>query len=145
MFTTILNKVSSILEANTLIQEVFKYEAEQFNGDPVAIVIPSSNESDYDTTEENIRIYAYTVRLFVNRTTRTKEKADEVLRDLVDSIIDDLDVDYTFTGIVNATGYTFINTFAMPSLWGYSGNEAEYRVAEIDVRCRVSVNLNLIS
>ena len=145
MFTVILNKIGTILTDNVLIQEVFKYEIESFTGDPVAIVIPSNNSNDYDTTQENIRIYAYTIRLFVNRTVRSKEKADEVLRNLVDSVIDDLDKDYTFSGISNPTGYTFINTFAMPSVWGYVGREDEYRVAEISVQCRVSVDVTNIS
>ena len=159
MFKTILYKINDILDANSLIQEVFKYEVEQFTGDPAAVIIPSSNESDYNTTQENVRIYAYTVRLFVNRNPkiRTKEKTDEVLMNLVDSVIDDFDKYYTLSatgtdgssipggGIVNETGYTFINVFAVPSLWGYTEREDEYRVAEISVRCRVSVDLSNIS
>jgi len=145
MFSIILNKIVSILEANTLIRETFSYEVELFKGTPSAVVIPSSNESDYNTTQENIRVYAYSIKLFVNRDKISKTKADKMLRDLVDSVIDDFDKDYTFTGIENPRGYTFINTFATPSLWGYSGREDEFRVCEINIRCRVSVDLNAIS
>ena len=145
MFSIILNKIVSILEANDLIQETFSYEVELFKGTPSAVVIPSSNEGDYDTTQENIRIYAYSIKLFVNRDKNSKTDADRILRNLVDSVIDDFDKDYTFTGIENPTGYTFINTFATPSLWGYSGREDEFRVCEINIRCRVSVDLNAIS
>ncbi|KAA0004645.1 MAG: hypothetical protein FE038_02070 [Thermoplasmata archaeon] len=145
MFDILSAKIVDILESNDLIQEVFPYEVEQFSGDPAVTVTPSSNENDYNTTEENVRIYAFTIRIFVSRTSRTKKEADEVLRDVVDSVLDDFDKDYTFSGISCPTGYTFINSFALPSAWGYSGREDEYRVAELLLKCRVSVDLSAIS
>lgn len=145
MFSIILEKIKTILEANELIQETFVFEVEKFNGTPSATIVPSSNESDYNTTDENMRIYAYNITLFVNRSKKSKKDADRILRNLVDSVIDDFDKDYTFSGIENPTGYTFINTFATPSLWGYSGREDEFRVCEISIRCRVSIDLNAIS
>lgn len=145
MFKTLKDKIVSILQANTLLQEVWNYEVEKFSGDPACTVTPSANEGEYETTEENVRIYAFNIRLFVNRTLRTKKKADEVLVELVDSIIDDFDKNYTLTGITPPTGYTFINTFVLPSRWGYAGREDEYRVAELILKCRVSVDLTAIS
>jgi len=150
MWTVLLEKLVSILRANDLIQETFDYEVEQFSGDPSCVIVPSENESDYNTTEENVRIYSFSIRLYVNRTIKPagedpKSDSDRILRNLVDSVLDDFDKDYTLTGITNPTGYTFINSFALPSLWGYAGREGEYRVAEINIRCRVSVDVNNIS
>lgn len=157
MIRNIINKLSDILNANGDLQEVFKYEVEQFTGDPGATIVPSANDGDYETTEENVRIYAFTVRLFVNRTVRTKKEADEVLSDLVDSVLDDFDKYYglSATGtdgsvipggaIENPAGYLFINIFAVPSIWGYAGRESEFRVAELTIRCRVNVDLSTIS
>lgn len=147
MFNTLIDKIVEILEANTLIQEVWNYEVEKFVGDPAVTVTPSANESDYDTTEENVRVYAFTLRVFVNRTADIREKgeADEVMRGAVSSILDDFDKNYTLTGISPPTGYTFINVFAVPSVWGYVNRESEYRVCEILLKCRVSVDLNQIS
>lgn len=146
MIEILIQKITSILRANSLISIVYNFEEGVFTGDPVAVVTPSSHESDYNTTEENVRIYAFVIRLFVRRSKpRTPEDSDRILRELVSSVIDDFDKDYTFTGIDVPTGYTFINTFAMPSIWGYSGREDEYRVAEVTVRCRVSVDLSHIS
>ena len=132
-----------------MIKDVYNYEVEEFDGDPSCTVTPSENDSDYNTTEENVRIYAFNVRLFVNRTIKPagedpKPDADRILRNLVDSVLDDFDKDYTLTGIVNPTGYTFINLFALPSTWGYSGREDNFRVAEILIRCRVSVDLSAL-
>ena len=145
MFKVLKDKIVSILEANDLLQEVWDYEVEKFEGDPACTVTPSGNEGDYNTNEENIRLYSFNLRLFVNRDTRKKKKADEVLTELVDSIIDDFDKDYTFSGIENPVGYTFINSFVMPSKWGYAGREDEYRVSELLLKCRVSVDLTAIS
>lgn len=147
MFSVLLNKITSLLEATDKFADVFGYEAQQFDTDPIAIVSPSGNESDYSTTRENERIYAYSVKLFVSRTARggdSEKEADRVLRDIVDSTINAFDADYTFSGLTVPSGYCMINVFAVPSQWGYAGEEDEYRVAEIIVRCRVSVDVNVI-
>ena len=148
MFTILLDKIVSILEANGLIQEVYNFEKQKFDGDPAAIVSPSGNESDYNTINANERIYSFAIRLFVSRTARegdADKEADRVLRNLVDSVVDDIDKDFTFDGLVVPTGYCMINVFATPSQWGYAGAEDEYRVAEVIVRCRVNVDVTLIS
>ena len=145
MFNNLIKFLSQKLINNNKIEEVYTYEAGQFKGDPTAIIVPSSNESDYETTDENIRIYAFKILLFVKRTQpRDESKAEEVMRDLVSSVIDNFDKDYMLTGIEVPTGYTFINVFASPSSWGYSGAEDQYRICEINLRCRVSIDLNTI-
>lgn len=145
MFTTLLTKITNILTDNNLISEVFNYEAEQFNEDPTAVVTSSGNEGDYSTTKENERIYAFNLKLFVSRSDRTATEADRVLRNLVDSVLDDFDKDYYFSGLTVPTGYTMINVFAAPSSWGYSGRESEFRVSEITIKCRISVDVTAIS
>lgn len=144
MFTILLNKITDILSANDLISATHNYEIEQFNEDPVAVVTPSGNEGDYSTTKENERIYAFNLKLFVSRSERTATEADRVLRNLVDSVLDDFDKDYYFVGLAVPTGYTMINVFAAPSSWGYSGRESEYRVSEVAVKCRISVDITNI-
>ena len=145
MFENLIKFLSQKLINNNEIEEVFTYEAGKFKGDPVAVIVPSSNESDYATTDENVRIYAFKISLFVKRTQpRTEDKAEEVMRSLVSSVIDNFDKDYILNGLETPTGYTFINVFAIPSMWGYSGEVDQYRVAEINLRCRVSIDLNNI-
>lgn len=141
MITILINKITDILKANDLIQEVYAYEVEEFKGDPVAVVVPSGNESDYSTLSSNKRIYSFSVKLYLTRTSRPKEQADAALRDLVSSVLDAFDRDYTFAGLVTPQGYTMINVAALPSAWGYSGREDEFRVAEIVIKCRVDVDV----
>ena len=150
MWDKIIKKLETILKANTKIQETFIYEVEKLEGTPACTIVPSDNESLYFTTADNERMYIFNVTLYVNRTVAPAGKnveynADKILRDLVDSVLDDFDKNYSLTGIENPTGYTFINLFALPSKWGYSGREDEYRVAQITIKCRVLVDVTLIS
>jgi hypothetical protein len=146
MFEQLIHHLNDKLKANTVADfgEVFTYEVEEFKGDPVAVIIPSNNESDYNTTADNVRIYAFKISIFVSRVIRTKDEAESVMRDIVTAVIDDFDKDYTLSGLKCPTGYTFINVFATPSAWGYVGAESEYRVAEINLQCRVLVDTTLI-
>lgn len=140
------------MNANTMLQEVYDHEATEFGGDPVASIIPSSNESDYRTTSENRRSYAFSVRLWVKRgDPRSDAKVDQIMRELCDSVLDDFDRYYTFgTGspgatLVQPTGYTIIRLHALPSTWGYVEREALYRIADVTVRVEVDVDVTQIS
>lgn len=146
MWSELLSKIKALLEANTKIQEVYDYEAEEFKGLPSVTITPSDNSNDYYTTSENVRVYAFNVRLFVSRTGKTPQEADRIMRNLVDTVLDDFDKNWNLPGVVNPTGYTFINMFAIPSTWGYSGQrEDEFRAAEIRVQCRVVVDTTNIT
>lgn len=145
MWQNLSDKIKAILTANTLIQEVFAYEVGTFMGDPVVTLTPSNNESDYSTTTENERVYAFTAMVFVDRTTRGDEAAERILRQLCDSIVDDFDKNYTLTGVTLATGYTMLYVEAVPSRWGYVERENVYRVAEITIKCHMNVDVTLIS
>lgn len=152
MWKNLKDKIIALLQANTLIQEVYDFEVAEFGGDPVVTVIPSANEGDYHTTSENRRVYAFSVQLLVKRTDpRSDQEAERVLTDLVDSVIDDFDKYYTLgtgspgSALVLPTGYTMIRTHAMPSVWFYSNRETLYRGAEIIIKCELDVDVNLIS
>jgi hypothetical protein len=151
MWSEIITQLKSLLESTSVLQAVYIYEVEEFNEDPVATITPSDNSSDFNTTAENERVYAFTIRVFVNRTVLksgidTKSDADRILRNIVDKIINVLDKNFDLPNITNPVGYTFINLFATPSSWGYAGGrESEFRAAEINVRARVVVETELLT
>lgn len=153
MWQNLKKKIVAILNANDLIGDVYDYEVQEFAADPCATVIPSANESDYRTTTANRRIYSFSVMLWVKRggEFRADDVAEDVLTDLVDSVIDDFDRYYTFgTGspgaaLVLPTGYTMIKVEALPSAWVYLGREMAYRGAEINIRVQMDVDVTLIS
>lgn len=153
MWQNLKNKIVAILNANDLIQDVYDYEVSEFGADPCATVVPSANESDYRTTTSNRRIYAFNVQLWVKRTgtNRSDKKAEDILTDLVDTVLDDFDRYYTLgtgspgSALVLPTGYTMIMVEALPSSWFYSNRETLYRGAEITLRVHMDVDVSLIT
>lgn len=153
MWENFKEKIRALLAANTLIQQIYDFEAAEFSGDPACTIVPSANESDYRTTTHNRRIYAFTIRLWVKRTDppRTDAEAEAVLTDLVDTVLDDFDRYYTLgsgspgSALSLPVGYTMIKVEALPAQWGYAERETLYRVAEINIRCHVDVDVTLIT
>lgn len=152
MWAALKTKIIAILNANNLFQEVYDYEAAQFGGDPVATLIPSANESDYRTTSENRRIYAFNLQLWVKRgDPKTDKRSEDTLTDLVDSVLDDFDRWFTLgtgspgSALVLPTGYTIIRVEATPSAWLYSERETLYRGAEITLRVHMDVDVYQIT
>lgn len=152
MWGNLKNKITAFLTNNSLIQQVYSYEAEEFSGDPAATIVASANDSDYRTSSHNRRVYAFTVRIWVKRgEPRTADEAEYTTQEAVDSIMDDFDKYYTLgsgspgNALVLPTGYTMVRVEAIPVQWGYVQREAIYRVAEIVVRVHIDVDVNLIS
>jgi len=146
MWEKLSNKIKEILVANTLLEQVYNFEVQTPDGIPFATLVPSANENEYDTTTENARVYAFTLRLYNERSGQIKpEDTERTMRELVDSVLDDLDKNHRLSGLASETGYTFLFMEAAPSIWGYIEEPAQYRVAEIVVRCHFSIDINLIS
>lgn len=152
MFNQIRDKLGSMISTHiSRAQEVYLYEESEFNGDPCITITPSSNEAEYYSNKENIRVYAFTVRAWVSQSVRGDKKAEDVLATLVDDIIDMFDRYYTLgvgspgNALVIPSGYTMIMTEASPSAWYYVTRENSFRMAEITVRCHIHVDVNLIS
>lgn len=153
MWQELKKKIVAILDANDLIQSVYNFEVAEFGADPVATVTPSANESDYRTTTANRRMYVFSVQLWVKRggEHRDDPTAENVLTDLVDSVIDDFDRFYTLgtgspgSALVLPVGYTMIKVEALPSAWFYSNREMLYRGAEIIIKVQMDVDVTLIS
>jgi hypothetical protein len=149
MFNKISTAIVNLLKSNSLIQSVYNYEASNLEGFPAMTITPSANESEYSTTTENRRVYAFMVRLYVVRGSGAdaENTCENTMRDLVDTVLDKLDKNFYFTdgAIQTQTGYTFLFMSSSPSQWGYAGRENEMRVAEIRVRVHFDVDTTLIS
>lgn len=147
MFDKISTALLDLLKANTLLQSCYKYEASNLDGFPALTLTPSANENEYSTTTENRRVYAFVVRLYVERGSGAdaEDTCERTMRQLVDTVLDDLDKSYNITTISLQTGYTFLFMNATPSIWGYVGKENEMRVAEIKVQLHFDIDVNLIT
>lgn len=153
MWQNLRKKIVAILEANNLIRKVYDYETDSFTKDPSCTIVASSSESDYRSNIHNRRIYAFTIQLWVQRggELRSDKEAEDVLIDLMDTVVDDFDRYYTLgTGspgaaLVLPTGYTMVKVEALPSAWFYSNRNTLYRGAEIIIKCHVDVDVTLVS
>ena len=119
----------------------------KFSGYPSAYVIPSDNTADYETNKENIRTYAFLIRMFHETKTSGVQEAIEALEDLTDDILDLFDKedlknsDSRTIGVSLPAGYTFINIFANPSSWGELTDDGLV-FTQINVRVRVSIDIS---
>ncbi len=147
-FSLLRPQIKTLLETISTIQEVSGTPMAQFSGYPACYVVPSENESDYETTSENIRTYAFAVRVFYE--TRDTGVADALtaLESLVDTILDTFDKEDlkgSTTRIVGknlTSGYTFLNIFAHPVTWGEILDE-NLIMAELVVKIRISIDLTV--
>lgn len=140
-------QIESLLKTVSTIQEVSRAPKIRFNGYPSAHIVPSENSNEYETTTENIRTYAFTVRLFYETKQTSIEDALTALEEVVDSVIDlfdqeDLKGSTTRTvGMNLPADYQFINIFASPGRWGVL-DEEQLIMAEISVRVRISIDIS---
>jgi len=136
-------QIKTLLDTITTLQEVSQAPKIKFNGYPAAHIVPSENSGDYETTSENIRTYAFTIRIFYETKNTSIDTAFTALEQVVDSVIDKFDQEdlkgsaTRKVGISLPTGYTFLNIFASPNVWGEL-TEEQLIMAEVSVRVRIS-------
>ena len=146
-FYTLRPQIKTLLETISTIQEVSGTPMAQFSGYPACYVVPSENEADYETTRENVRVYAFMVRVFYETRDTGIAVALPALESLVDTILDtfdkeDLKTSATRTvGVGLPTGYTFLNIFAHPVSWGEVTAE-NLIMAELSIKIRISIDIN---
>jgi len=146
-FTTLRPQIGTLLETLTTIQEVSNAPKIKFDGYPAAHIVPSDNESDYETTTENVRTYAFNLRVFYETKQTTIEEAYSALEEVVDSVLDLFDqedqkgsTDRT-VGVDLPARYTFLNIWATPSFWGEVSGE-QLIMAQMSVKVRISVDIS---
>lgn len=145
-WTIIRPQIKTLLQTIPEIQEVSSVPKIRFDGYPAAYVVPSENSADYETTSENIRTYAFIVRIFYETKQGGVGNAIEALEGVVDDVLDafdqeDLkDIATRTVGVSLPASYTFINVWASPSTWGELPDE-QLVMTELKVRVRVSIDI----
>lgn len=145
-FQILRSQIKDLVDNNSEIQEVSGSPKIKFDGYPAAYVVPSDNSSDYETTTENIRTYAFIVRIFYETKQGGVEQAIASLESILDDLLDSFDQedlkgsDTRTVGLNLPANYTFINLFATPGEWSEIPGE-NLIMGEIRVRVRISVDL----
>jgi hypothetical protein len=127
-FSDLKAKILAIAQANAKVNVAYDYDVPRIDQTPAVLVVPSGNESSYATVKHDRRMYAFLVTILVPYDAEGAEGAEDTLVEVVDSLLDDLDNDYTLTG-------SCLMMTAAPSAWGYQEREKIYRVATINLKC----------
>lgn len=139
-FETLRDAIVTRLQTITQIQQVQTDPDPNFTGYPAATVYPSNQESDYQNTEQNERVYAFIVAVFYETASTGVGDALTALYELVDLILDKFDQDPTLTGTTMPTGKTILDITPVPSQWGQVPDK-ELLKTDIVLRIRVSADM----
>ncbi len=140
-------QIKDLLDDNTNIQDVKGYPTLKFGGYPAAYVVPSDNSADYETTDENVRTYAFIIRIFYDTKATGVEEGLNSLEDIVDEVLDSFDQEDQKSassrkvGISLPSSYTFLNIWATPAQWGEVDGE-NLLMTELRVGIRISVDVS---
>jgi len=109
-FEPLRDKIKTILEGIDSIQYVYSYPTEDYDGYPCAIIRSMRNESDYETTNDNIRTYIFAIYLIQESesTAKGRRQARRILEGLSDEIVDTFDKDELLSGISLSDKYTIV-------------------------------------
>jgi hypothetical protein len=121
----------------------------EFSGYPAAFVGVSGNENEFQSTQDNMRIYAYKIWVFTQYDQDTFATAYDLLLDLAESVINKLDEQESpdsareMADSLDAK-YTLAAVEAIPGR--FASDEVEKLLAlEITVRCKVLVDLTQLT
>lgn len=149
-FRTLRDNLQSIISDIDGFQEVKKRPTLKFNGFPAAFIVPSGNESDFLTTNENQRIYVLKVWIFQEYDQTTADTAYDELMDRVEDVLNAVDLQENpevstrtmATGL--GSGVTLVAVMATPGQM-VPDEEVKLLAAEITVRCKVTIDLTIIT
>lgn len=140
-YTTLKTKILTKLQGISKIQEVTDNPKLSFSGYPAAVIIPSDQDSDYETTTENARTYTFIVSLFQETKDSGISAAIDTLYDLVDDILDNFDTDQQLSGISLPADYTMLAVRPVSGGWAQIDDHKLITV-DLKIRCLISVDIS---
>ena len=142
-YTQLKDRLKTKLDGISKIQQVSGFPQLNFTGYPAAVVVPSDQDSDYETTTENERVYAFIISVFQETKKTGLETALDALYDLIDDISDSFDQDQQLTddGTLSlASRYTIIAVEPVRGPWELL-EDANLLKVDLMIRIRVSVDI----
>lgn len=139
-FKTLQDKIVAKLEAIPSIADVQPTPDPKFTGFPAANVYPSDQDSDYEDTASNERVYVFIIALYYEHQKTNTGKALTALYDLTDEVLDAFDTDPLLAGLSLPTGKQLITVQPTTSEWGET-EDRQLLTTQITVQIRVSVDV----
>ena len=140
-YTVLKNKIKTKLDGVTKLQMVSDDPSLKLTGYPAAIIVPSEDSSDYETNQENLRIYSFDIHLFYEIQSSGLGSALDALYDLADDVMDLFDKDQTLTGISLPTDYTMIVVLPVSGGWG-EVPDSKLITKIIKLKIKISVDIS---
>lgn len=136
-FEPIRNKIKSILESISSIQEVHDYPNMEVGGYPSALIASNRLEADFETTTQNRRVYVFGVYIIQDQE-HDAVRARRIVEGVVDDIVQTFDRDQLLTGIELETGETMIISYPTLSEIYVSAENPKLLVGELEIKVVVS-------
>lgn len=136
-------------ELSSSFAEISDVPSLEFSGYPAAFVAVSGNENDFQSTQDNMRVYAFKVWLFDEWDTQEFSAAYDNLLDITESVINKLDEQEkpdSDREMATSLGskYTLAAVEAIPGR--FASDETEKLIAiELTVKCKVLVDLTQLT
>lgn len=122
----------------------------EFNGFPAFFIVPSGNEADFLTTNDNQRIYAFKVWLFAEYDQTNKENAYNELMECTEDVLNKIDQQESPDSASRSmaddlgAGVTLLAVLATPGRFALD-EETKLLATEITVRCKTTVDLTVLT
>lgn len=146
---TLRDNIKTLLDDLDVFEEVSDEPKMNFSGYPACFISPSGNENDYQSTQDNERVYGFKIWIFQEYEHTSLQDAYEKVMNMVDEVINQMDAqespdisdaDRKIDNGVNTGAYTLIGVMAVPSR--FASDESDRLIAaEVTIKCRVLVDL----
>ena len=97
-YLTIKAKIKTKLQTIGEIKYVHSYEKADLQGFPAVTILGFTINDILEDTKTNLREYTFKVRIFQEIETTTAEKAEEIIDNLIDTIMNLFGTDFTLGG-----------------------------------------------
>lgn len=87
-YTIIKDRITTKLSGIGKLNEVLDYPTLEFGKYPSAYFVPAEGSSDWETNEQDERVYAFDIFLYYETKSGGKQNALNALYDLVDDVLD---------------------------------------------------------
>jgi len=140
-FQPIRNAIKAKLLDVDSIQQVIDFPSNTFTGYPAAMVTTSRSEAEFNTTQEDERIYVFTIYIMQEVAVLKEQKSRRVIEGVVDDVLDAFDNDQLLDGVDLPSNETII--ISLPALSQiYNSDDTKYIVGEMEIKVKTQFKIS---
>lgn len=113
IYPAILAKIQDTLEKCTKIKKIYNYPVTDIKGYPAAIYYPDNMNNGFETNEQNMKLYDFSLFIVVNTGSKSIDEVYQtVMPNAVDEVIENFDSDWDYSTIDGHRVWQKLNTGA---------------------------------